>query len=98
MTDYTRKPLWVNGHRLASIRDAAIYMELVLRDTIPDAMVRYNRLAYAVRAGQEMYLGFTIATKPPRVHTRLAGFWTPGTPLLRGHCTHWLGGHQAATR
>lgn len=102
-SDYTRKPIWVNGHRCPSVRDAALYMEIVLRRTqeTKDAHVYYQRLAYAIRATcgeQTLYLGFTVATRPPRPRTALAMTNPFGGPLLRGHATHWLGGHQGAGR
>jgi hypothetical protein len=102
-TDYTRKPIWVNGHRCPSVRDAALYMEIVLRrtqeldPTAKDARVYYQRLAYAIRAAcgeQTLYLGFTVATRPPRPRTALAMTNPFGGPLLRGHITHRLGAYN----
>lgn len=92
--NYSHHPVWVNGRRCATIKDAAMYMELGLREIVPDTRVYYDRLAYALRQGQDTYLGYAVSMSAPRPRHMLADTWTAGTPLLRGHVTHRLGAYR----
>ena len=87
MSDYTTKPVWVTTRgkttRYPTILAAA-------RATGAD----YDQLAQAVRMGYSEYAGFQISTHYHKVRHVVSEFWTPGTPLLRGHCTHRLGAYH----